>query len=54
MRDRSRQCGPPRGVRWLLRASRLFDYEGEITMAVAHGGALPVIEIVPHDGEECG
>jgi hypothetical protein len=31
----------------LLKLTRVFDYEGEIRMAVAAGPALPVIEIVP-------
>jgi len=48
MQRRSSQCGPPRPVRTILKALRLFDYEGEISLAVAQGGDLPVIEIVPH------
>jgi deazaflavin-dependent oxidoreductase (nitroreductase family) len=51
MRDRSRHCGPPRGTRWLLKATKLFDYEADIRMAVEQGDALPVIEIVPHEGQ---
>jgi deazaflavin-dependent oxidoreductase (nitroreductase family) len=47
MRDRSSRCGPPRPIRPLLKLAGL-DYEGEITMAMRAGGALPVIEIVPH------
>jgi deazaflavin-dependent oxidoreductase (nitroreductase family) len=48
MQARSRNCGPPRPIRPLLKATHLFDYEGEITMAVAAGGELPVVEIFPH------
>jgi deazaflavin-dependent oxidoreductase (nitroreductase family) len=48
MRDRSSGCGPPRPFRPLLKLTGIFDYEGEIDMAVRAGGALPVIEIVPH------
>jgi hypothetical protein len=32
----------------VLKLARVFDYQGEIDMAVAAGGALPVVEIVPH------
>jgi deazaflavin-dependent oxidoreductase (nitroreductase family) len=48
MQQRSTLCGPPGLVRPVLKALRLFDYEGEIRMAVAQGGDLPVLEIVPH------
>ena len=35
-------------MRPVLKGLRIFDYEAEITMAVAQGGDLPVLEIVPH------
>ena len=47
MQARSRGCGPPGPTRPLLKATRLFDYQGEIDMAIAAGGTLPVIEIIP-------
>jgi deazaflavin-dependent oxidoreductase (nitroreductase family) len=47
MQKRSAGCGPPRPARPLLKALRMFDYDAEITMAVAAGGTLPVIEITP-------
>jgi len=47
MQARSSGCGPPVPVRPLLKALKLFDYQGEIDMAVAAGGALPVVEITP-------
>ena len=46
MQRRSSGCGPPRAVRPLLKATRAFDYDGEIAMAVNAGGTLPVFEIV--------
>jgi deazaflavin-dependent oxidoreductase (nitroreductase family) len=48
MQRRSSGCGPPRLMRPVLKLLRIFDYEGEITMGVAQGGDLPVLEIVPH------
>ena len=47
MRARSGQCGPPEPARAILRATRLFDYEGELDMALEQGGALPVVELIP-------
>lgn len=47
MAARSSSCGPPKPTRSLLKLMRIFDYEGEIRMAVAAGGTLPVIEITP-------
>jgi hypothetical protein len=47
MQARSGSCGPPKPARPLLKALKVFDYQGEIDMAVAAGGALPVIEIIP-------
>ncbi len=47
MQARSGSCGPPGLIRSTLKALRLFDYQGEIDMAVAAGGSLPVIEIIP-------
>jgi deazaflavin-dependent oxidoreductase (nitroreductase family) len=47
MQTRSASCGPPKPVRPLLKMLRVFDYQAEIDMAVAAGGALPVIEITP-------
>jgi deazaflavin-dependent oxidoreductase (nitroreductase family) len=48
MQARSAGCGPPKPVRPLLKGLRLFDYQGEIDMAVRAGGTLPVVEISPH------
>jgi deazaflavin-dependent oxidoreductase (nitroreductase family) len=47
MSARSSGCGPPRPIRPLLKLTGIFDYQGEIDMALAAGGNLPVIEIVP-------
>ena len=47
MQARSGGCGPPKPLRPLLKLLKMFDYDGEITMAVAAGGTLPVIEITP-------
>jgi deazaflavin-dependent oxidoreductase (nitroreductase family) len=48
MQARSSGCGPPGLIRPVLKALKLFDYDGEIRMAVAAGGSLPVIELFPH------
>jgi deazaflavin-dependent oxidoreductase (nitroreductase family) len=47
MQRHSARCGPPQRVRRLLKLSGMFDYDAEITMAVAAGAALPVVEIFP-------
>jgi deazaflavin-dependent oxidoreductase (nitroreductase family) len=47
MQVRSSGCGPPRTMRPLLKLTRIFDYQGEIDMAVAAGGSFPVVEIIP-------
>jgi deazaflavin-dependent oxidoreductase (nitroreductase family) len=47
MHARSSGCGPPQPVRPLLKLTRIFDYQGEIDMAVAAGGSLPVVEVTP-------
>jgi deazaflavin-dependent oxidoreductase (nitroreductase family) len=47
MRARSSQCGPPEPLRTLLRLTGIFDYQGELDLAVAQGDALPVIELMP-------
>ena len=44
MQARSGGCGPPKPVRPLLKTLRVFDYQGEIDMAV-RGSDLPVVEI---------
>jgi deazaflavin-dependent oxidoreductase (nitroreductase family) len=49
MQARSAACGPPRPMRPLLKLTGVFDYQGEIDMAVAAGSTLPVVEIVPHE-----
>jgi hypothetical protein len=36
-------------MRPLLKLTGVFDYQGEIDMAVAAGGTLPVVELVPHE-----
>ena len=50
MRKRSGQCGPPEPVRSVLKATGMFDYEGELDMAVDHARQLPVVEITPISG----
>jgi deazaflavin-dependent oxidoreductase (nitroreductase family) len=45
---RSSGCGPPVPLRPFFKLTRIFDYQAEIDKAIAAGGALPVIEIVPH------
>ncbi|MDQ3692266.1 MAG: nitroreductase family deazaflavin-dependent oxidoreductase [Chloroflexota bacterium] len=50
MRARSDQCGPPKLMRGLLQRTGTFDYEGDLNLAVAQGGDLPVIELVPKSG----
>ena len=52
MARRSVDCGPPRAIRPLLKLTHAFDYDGEIAMAIAAGGDLPVIEIFPLPGEQ--
>jgi deazaflavin-dependent oxidoreductase (nitroreductase family) len=47
MRARSSGCGPPRPMRPLLKLTGVFDYQGELDMALAAGGTLPVIDITP-------
>jgi deazaflavin-dependent oxidoreductase (nitroreductase family) len=47
MQARSKGCGPPGPTRPLLKLTRVFDYQGEIDMAVRAGGSLPVVEIIP-------
>jgi deazaflavin-dependent oxidoreductase (nitroreductase family) len=47
MQRHSASCGPPQRVRRLLKLSGIFDYDAEITMAVAAGDTLPVVEIFP-------
>ena len=49
MQARSARCGPPRILRPLLRLTRAFDYDREITLAVEQGGNLPVVEFIPYD-----
>jgi deazaflavin-dependent oxidoreductase (nitroreductase family) len=51
MAARSSGCGPPTPMRPLLKLTGVFDYQAEIEMAVAAGGTLPVVEIVPLPGE---
>ena len=48
MAARSSGCGPPKPMRPLLKLGRVFDYQGEIDMALAAGTTLPVVEIVPN------
>src|SRR3981081_1949689 len=40
MQARSRGCGPPRLMRPVLKLTHVFDYDGEIEMAVAAGTSL--------------
>jgi deazaflavin-dependent oxidoreductase (nitroreductase family) len=47
MRGRAGRCGPPGPFRWLLKRTGIFDYEGELDMALQQGGALPVVELFP-------
>jgi deazaflavin-dependent oxidoreductase (nitroreductase family) len=44
---RAGRCGPPKPVRPLFKFLKIFDYDGEIKMAVNAGGSLPVVEITP-------
>jgi len=39
---RSSGCGPPKPVRPVLKLLKMFDYDGEITMAVAAGPTPPI------------
>ncbi|HEY0584000.1 MAG TPA: nitroreductase family deazaflavin-dependent oxidoreductase [Chloroflexota bacterium] len=48
MQAGSDRCGPPKPIRPILKLLRLFDYEGDLRMAVNAGGTLPVVEITPH------
>ena len=48
MRERSGRCGPPRPIRGLLRRIGVFDYEGDLELAVRQAGNLPVVELIPH------
>ena len=50
MRTRAGQCGPPQPIRALLQKTGIFDYEGELDLALAQGGALPVVELIPKTG----
>jgi len=52
MAQRSGGCGPPRPIRPLLKLTHAFDYDGEIAMAIAAGGDLPVIELFPLPGKQ--
>jgi deazaflavin-dependent oxidoreductase (nitroreductase family) len=47
MRARAGRCGPPRPLRAILQRMGIFDYEGELDLAVAQDGALPVVELIP-------
>jgi hypothetical protein len=38
-------------LRPAIKLSGAFDYQGEIDMAIAAGGALPVIEIFPQNAK---
>lgn len=48
MRARSKRCGPPQPIRAILQKTGLFDYEGELDLALRQGGALPVVELIPN------
>jgi hypothetical protein len=52
MRERSAQCGPPRPIRELLRRTGVFDYDGELELAVAQAGSLPVVELIPRADQQ--
>jgi deazaflavin-dependent oxidoreductase (nitroreductase family) len=47
MRARAARCGPPNPLRSLLRRTGIFDYEGELDLALAQGDALPIVELIP-------
>jgi hypothetical protein len=51
MRARADRCGPPGPVRWVLKRTGIFDYEGELDMAVRQSGELPVVELFPKSTE---
>jgi hypothetical protein len=48
----SKDCGPPQFIRPLMRLTKTFNYEREISMAVEHARELPVVEFVPHEPAE--
>lgn len=50
MRTRAGQCGPPNPIRAILKRTGIFDYEGELDLALRQGGALPVVELIPEPG----
>jgi len=54
MRARAGQCGPPQPIRALLQKAGIFDYEGELDLAIAQGGALPVVELIPTSAQSRG
>jgi deazaflavin-dependent oxidoreductase (nitroreductase family) len=39
--------GPPRAMRWMLRRFARFDYDAELSHALAHAEDLPMVELVP-------
>ncbi|HEV7666570.1 MAG TPA: nitroreductase family deazaflavin-dependent oxidoreductase [Chloroflexota bacterium] len=47
MQRRSDGCGPPKPLRPVFKLSGIFDYDGELRMAVQAGTTLPVVEITP-------
>lgn len=51
MRARAGKCGPPEPIRTLLKVTGIFDYQGELDMAVEQGGELPVVELIPKSGK---
>ncbi|HET7091915.1 MAG TPA: nitroreductase/quinone reductase family protein, partial [Thermomicrobiales bacterium] len=52
MKARSGSCGPPPPARGLLQKTGIFDYEGELNLALTQEGDLPVIEVIPHAGDD--
>ena len=54
MQAGSGRCGPPALVRPILRATRAFDYDAELRLAVEQAGNLPVVELVPSKPSPAG
>lgn len=52
MKARAGQCGPPRPMRGLLKRLGVFDYEGDLDLALAQGGDLPVVELIPQSNDK--
>ncbi len=47
IKERSAGCGPPAFIRPVLSGLRLFDYDGDVQMAVDNAETFPVVEFRP-------